>query len=201
MKIITNLVCLSIMFITTGVFAQSPLKVNPIMIDSSFDALSLEKLKMATQMLDSVLNSQAFKDGVTQLDLRIGNLGLTNNEILKLILSGANWYKDSTPDFAMDLHLMVFDKYRGAGNFGVTDMNTHVTATHRCFIWQSDVRCYAAHLAHEYMHEIGFLDEKTGVWPFRRKTSAVPYQIGNLINRLLGNQTPCVAIHSTCKKE
>jgi hypothetical protein len=48
------------------------------------------------------------------------------------------------------------------------------------------------------MHEIGFLDDRT--WAFGTKTKSVPYKIGNIIDTLIGNTTPCIAKDETCTK-
>ena len=179
-------------------FGQQRIKVNPIKVDSSFDEASLTKLDEAVKILDSIYNSEPFAQAVLNTDFNVGNFGLTNNQILELIRSGADNYKDKPKDYSIDLRVKVFNEYFGHGNFGITDMATRVTRTHRCYILHNDVKCYVSHLAHEYIHEIGFYDNKT--WLFGTKTKSVPYKIGNIVDALIGNRNPCVAKDETCSK-
>lgn len=179
-------------------YGQQKVKVNAIQIDRSFDSASLLKLQEAVNVLDSIYNSELFAQAVLHTDFNVGNFELTNYQILELIRSGADNYKGKPKDYSIDLRVKLFDEYYGHGNFGMTDVNTGVTSTHRCFILHNDVKCYISHLGHEYMHEIGFLDEKTHV--FGTKTKSVPYKIGNIIDTLIGNTALCIAKNELCTK-
>jgi hypothetical protein len=195
-NLLINLLLFFFIFKTT--YGQQRVKVNAIQVDSSFDSASLLKLQEAVKVLDSIYNSEAFAQAVLQTDFNVGNFGLTNYQILELIKSGADNYIDKPKDFSIDLRVKLFDEYFGHGNFGITDMKTRVTRTHRCYILHNDIKCFISHLGHEYMHEIGFLDVR--IWAFGTKTKSVPYKIGNIINTLIGNNTPCIAKDETCTK-
>lgn len=171
--------------------AQQKLRVNAIQVDSSFDQVSLAKLNEAVELLDSIFNSEKFAEAVRHTEFMFGNFSLTNYQILELIRSGADNYKDKPKDYSIDIRVKVFNEYFGHGNFGITDMDTRITRTHRCYILQNDVKCYASHLSHEYMHQIGFYDKKT--WVLGTKTKSVPYKIGNIVDALIGNTNPCIA--------
>jgi hypothetical protein len=193
-----SIILLSCSFILTIGYGQKRVQVNAIQVDGSFDSTSLNKLKEAVKILDSIYNSEVFANAVLKTDFNIGNFGLTNSQILELIRSGADNYKDKPKDYSIDLRVKVFNDYLGYDNFGITDMNTRITSTHRCYILHNDVKCYISHLAHEYMHEIGFYDERA--WAFGTKTKSVPYKIGNIIDTLIKNQTACIAKNESCTK-
>lgn len=177
-------------------FAQQRVKVNAIQVDSSFDQVSLSKLNEAVKILDIIFNSEEFARDVSHTEFSVGNFGLENYQILELIKSGADNYIGKPKDYSIDIRVKVFNEYFGHGNFGITDMGTRVTRTHRCYILKNDVKCYISHLAHEYMHEIGFYDNKT--WLLGTKTKSVPYKIGNIVDKLIENATPCIAKDETC---
>lgn len=178
--------------------AQQKVKINPIIIDNNFDDASLNKLNEAAKILDSVFNSNEFIKQVLATSFKVGNFGLSNGDILEIIKSGMDSLANKPKDYSIDIRVTVYDKYKGGDEFGRTNMNTHVTETHRCYILNNDVRCYASHLAHEYLHQIGFYDEKT--WIFGKKNKSVPYKIGDIVDRIIGNTNPCYAQHSTCTK-
>src|SRR6478735_6178461 len=123
-------------------YGQQRVNVNAIQVDSSFDSASLLKLQEAIKILDNIYNSEAFAQAVLHTDFNVGNFELTNYQILELIRSGADNYKDKPKDYSIDLRVKLFDEYFGHGNFGITDMNTRVTRTHRCYILHNDVKCY-----------------------------------------------------------
>jgi hypothetical protein len=175
--------------------------VRARVLNDSFDAVSEQRLNNSMQSLQEIFNSDEFKVLVRAADLSVGNRNLTNVQILQLILSGANNYKNAAPDGVIEFPVRVFDKYKGWGNFGTTFMkpsNARITETHRCYILNNSPECYTAHLAHEYMHLIGFTDKRDG-W-FGPKTNAVPYRIGNIVEELLGGNLGCSAQKTTCSK-
>jgi hypothetical protein len=179
-------------------FTQS-VKVTPIFIDDSFDSVSLSKLHDATKILQNVFNSEQFRTEMLASDFRVGAYKLKGSDIYEILMTGKNNYNNSPPDGSIDLRLKVFDEYFGFGNFGVTDMDNRVTRTHRCFILHNDLKCYVSHLAHEYMHQIGFYDERT--WRFGTKTKSVPYMVGDIVDKLIGNNLLCAAKDMKCSKQ
>lgn len=168
------------------------------MMDDSFDATSKRKLDEASIILENVINSNDFAEHVLATNFKVGNFGLSNTSILELIKSGMDSIALKPKDYSIDIRVLLYDDYKGGLEFGRTDMKTHITETHRCFIVNNDVKCYVSHLAHEYLHQIGFYDERT--WIFGKKTKSVPYKIGNIVNRIIDNGNICSAKPSTCKK-
>ncbi|WP_411973681.1 hypothetical protein ACLCDV_10960 [Sphingobacterium sp. Lzh-3] len=191
------LLCSWLLFCLKIAFAQQQTTVVRIIeVDNSFDKESRLKLHAAAKEFEAILNSEAFAREVLHEKFNVGNNGLSSAEIYELIISGINDYKSNSKDYSIDLHLSVFDKYVGSRNFGKTDMNTRITSTHRCFILNNNVKCYTSHLAHEYMHQIGFYDKRK--WLVGTKTQSVPYKIGNIINKLTGNLENCSAVKKNC---
>lgn len=193
-KIILTALTLLLLF-ENPTFCQQQVKVNAIQVDASFDPVSLSKLNEAVTLLESIFNSEEFARAVCHTEFNLGIFGLANYQILELIKSGNDNYKNKPKDYSIEIKVKVFNEYFGHGNFGFTDPASRITRTHRCYILHNDVKCYVSHLAHEYMHQIGFYDKKT--WFLGTKTKSVPYKIGKIVDALLGNVTPCLAKDET----
>ena len=192
-------ILLLLVYLSVLLSAQSfHLKITVVQNDN-FDAVSLKKLDSAITILDSVFNSNEFRKELSKINFNVGNRGLTNDEIATMILTGQDDVGEPQ-DSSIDLRLRVYDNYKGGNEFGNTGMKTRVTSTHRCYILNNNVECYVSHLAHEYMHQIGFYDVKSWKGFKRTKTGSVPYKVGNLVSRLIKNSSHCVAQHSNCSK-
>ena len=193
------LIGIFVLFFASVAFSQNRTTVKFIKVDDSFDNETSEILDFAIKELERIFNTAEFKEEVLKAKLKVGNKGFSNLQIYELIMSGENKRMKEPKDYSIDIRLKVFDEYFGHGNFGITNMTTRVTRTHRCFILENDVKCYISHLAHEYMHQIGFVDKRT--WLFGKKTKSVPYKIGNIVDKLIDNKNSCLAKKKTCKKE
>lgn len=180
--------------------AQQQLKIKVIFTDSSFDDASKAKLYQAVALLDSVYNSKAFGELVLAENFNVGNHNLSSADILELVRSGMDNYKGALKDYSMDLRLNVYDFYKGGKEYGNTKMKSRITSTHRCYILKNDFTCYATHLAHEYMHEIGFYDVKSWDGIKRIKTNSVPYKIGRIVTKIINKPNKCSYQTTTCKK-
>lgn len=179
-----------------GTLSYAQVNVQAIKMNNSFDSTSSTILDSAIQELEQVFNSEEFKQMVLCETFNVGNYNFSSRDIYKLIVSGKDNYENKPNDNSIDIRVTVFDKYAGSGNFGITNMTSRVTTTHRCYILNNPQKCYTSHLAHEYMHQIGFYDERT--WLFGKKTSSVPYKIGRIIDKLINNDAKCFAIKETC---
>ena len=198
MKIKISTILVSIVF-TSIAYSQNHVVVNSIKVDESFDDISASRLQQAVKELENIFNSEEFARAVLHEKFNVGNKNLTSTQIYELIVSGMNNYKDAPKDYSIDLKVRVFDDYIGHENFGTTDMKTRITSTHRCFILKNDIKCYISHLAHEYMHQIGFLDDRT--WWFGTKTKSVPYKIGDIVAKLIDAPKNCHFVNTTCPKQ
>lgn len=191
-----------IQFVPLDSDAQSkPIEIMIVQMDN-FDSKSKKKLDSAVVILETVINSSEFRNQLSKINFKTGNRGLTNKEIIQMILTGQNDIGEYQ-DYVMDLRLRLYDDFVGGDEFGHTGMSSRITSTHRCYILNNDVKCYVSHLAHEYMHQIGFRDEKTRTGLFKwTKTKSVPYKIGRLVEKFIDNKNKCIAQHDkSCTNE
>lgn len=130
-----------------------------------------------------VLNSVEFRWAVLQAKFTETN-GLTNKEIYDLIISGAD--KDREPDFMLDIYVHSYQKKNRVKKnrvLGYTYMSTYKTWINRRYLADldpkrpDDVRHLAGHIAHEAMHNMGFMHNHD-------KYSSVPYVIGRIVRNL-----------------
>jgi hypothetical protein len=189
---------LTILILFCSLISFSQVRVQAVKVDESFDAESSAILDTSIRELEQVFNSEEFKQMVLNETFDVGNFNLSSEDIYGLIISGKDNYIDKPEDNSIDIRVRIFDKYAGSGNFGFTDMQTRITKTHRCYILKNSQKCYTSHLAHEYMHQIGFYDKRT--WLFGKKTSSVPYKIGRIVDELIENDAKCFAKKETCSK-
>lgn len=193
-----NKLILTTLTVFYSTVSLSQVRVQTIKVDDSFDTTSSAILDTTIKELEGVFNSKEFKQTVIDETFNVGNYGLSSKDIYELIISGKDNYIDKPKDNSIDIRVRVFDEYAGSGNFGFTNMKTRVTRTHRCYILKNLQKCYTSHLAHEYMHQIGFYDKRT--WLFGKKTSSVPYKIGRIVDELIENDAKCFAKKETCSK-
>lgn len=201
MRLIANILCVAFSAILFGtpVYAQpASVSVTATQLDNSFDSASQAKLNEAISMLSDIFNSEKFAQKILHAQLRFANRSQSRVDIFTMVVTGMNDI-NSSKDGAVTIKVKLFDEYAGHGNFGITDMETRETRTHRCYVLNNDVKCYASHLAHEYMHQIGFLDKKRFVL-FGTKDRSVPYVVGDIVDELLDNKSKCVAIEQTCNR-
>ena len=180
-------------------FGQESIHIH-MQPDSTFDLASQQKLQEAAKILELALNSNEFKQMVLDENFNVGNNNLSSEEIYALLVGGQDNYINAEKDGELNFRLSVFDapfKKKNNDNFGVTNMTTRVTRTHRCFILNNDIKCYASHIMHEYMHQIGFIDKRSFLG-LGKKTNSVPYKIGRIVDKLIGNPTSCIAQQGTC---
>jgi hypothetical protein len=149
-------------------------------------------LSIALPLIDSVINTQAFRDGI--LKARFVNArGVSNTEIYEMYVSGKE-VKSNAANDTMDLYLETYPDQNG-DNIGTTYGSRRIVSS-QAYIRRNGARCYAAHLIHEYTHTIGI-----GTTGFghrhrvlsrrqrREKCQSVPYIIGDLARKILGLQT------------
>lgn len=176
----------AILCVLTGTASAQIIKVEET---KNYDVQSLAKLKIAVQLLDSILATDAFKQNVLNASF-IGTNGRSNQEIYDHLMSGNSKY-DNSGDRTINLYLAAYNKYAGGGELGKTVGK--VTSTHRCFILRNDVRCLARHLIHEYMHVQGYHHYKSQ----KPKSKTVPYVIGDMVRTMLAGPF-CSAIKDNC---
>lgn len=149
-------------------------------------------LNLALPLIDSVVNSMAFREGILNAKF-VNNENLSNVEILSLILTGKEVHFHRSND-TMDLFLETYPDQSG-DNIGTTYDSKRIVSS-EAYIIRNGERCYAAHIIHEYCHTIG-----NGRYGFshrhrvltrrqrREKCQSVPYIIGDLARKILSVQT------------
>ncbi len=152
-----------------------------------FNETEKKKASKSINLLENIINTQEFKEAVlkvpsfskNKIKRKTGNKKYSNQEILDLILSGEDLKNPA--DNIINLNL---DLYNGEKNeIGHTNMNTLTISTYQGYFNKKDIKLYAAHLLHEYMHIIGFIHGRFDIFGKRYKT--VPYRIGKLTYSLL----------------
>lgn len=137
-------------------------------------------LQVALHLLDSIVNTDSFAARMNSATFKRNN-GLSNKEILDRYRSGN---ENGVADNIINLRLDVYPGYAGGGEVGHTT-GDNVTHTYQEYITRNGAACYAAHLAHEYAHVLGFSHPR---FRFLGNTKAlsVPYVIGDIVAGLLG---------------
>lgn len=141
-------------------------------------------LKVAVRLLDSVINSDKFAEKVHAATFK-RNKDSSNDAILQLIRSGK---EDDKADYIVNLKLEVYYDYAGGSEVGNTTAD-NITHTYQEYITKNGAACYAAHIAHEYCHVLGFTHPKFHFLG-NVKASSVPYVIGDIVAEILGAECP-----------
>ena len=105
---------------------------------------------------------------------------MTNEEVYEHFMSGSETHAPEA-DHKMNLILEAWERKRCTSTVGKTDMVSGRIATYKCWLERFEPYNYAAHLAHEYCHALGF-------WHNRRRTASgsVPYAVGKYIEQIAG---------------
>lgn len=149
-------------------------------------------LNIALPLIDSVINTLAFGEGILNAKF-INTQNQLNTDILTLFLSGKEIHFNHAND-TIDLVLETYPDQNG-DNIGTTYGSKRIVSS-EAYILRNGARCYAAHIIHEYCHTIGngsigfghrhrVLSKKQR----REKCQSVPYIIGDLARKILGIQT------------
>src|SRR6218665_547567 len=149
--------CLLIFFTLIGflAIAQRHTYVR-VVSKKNFNAKTDSVLRAALPLIDSVINSPAFREGILQAKF-LNAKELANADILRLLLSGKEVHGDG-PNDTLDLVLETYPDQNG-DNIGTTYGSKRIVSS-EAYILRNGARCYAAHIIHEYCHTIG--DEESG---------------------------------------
>jgi hypothetical protein len=159
---------------------------------TGYSAAEKQKLQQATDLLAKVLNSQEFKDGVLSATFE-GRPGFASEtrspqEVYEAIRRGQENY-DATDDGEVDLNLNLRELgwfKRHVVGYGTEGGDT--ITTNRRFFSNFTPAEMAGHLAHEWLHKAGFEHDYQ---PTARRPDSVPYELGELIEKLAkGPLTP-----------
>lgn len=167
----------------TPVTTTTPLTVK-------FDGLSgfsnelREKVIAASQKLEVVLASKAFKSAVLNHTYKgkkqfVQNGGLTNEQIYRSIMIGREKLHKEI-DYTMNLTLQTYyeDSLTIAYTYSWSDLIYVNTKWYDRF-GQSQI---ASNLTHEWLHKVGFAHDYSNT---SRRPYSVPYGVGNIVEALV----------------
>lgn len=150
------------------------------------------KLDQATTLLANVLNSQQFKDAVLAARFD-GKPGFASDdrspaEVYATIRAAKESFTDQA-DGVVNMNLELRDlSWFQRHVVGYTTPGSDTLTTNRRFYSGMDAAEIAGHLGHEWLHSVGFEHDFNAT---ARRPSSVPYEVGELIERLArGPLTP-----------
>jgi hypothetical protein len=157
------------------------LRVVPMKIEA-FSGDGHQKLRQAFEVLERVVNSDAFKERVINFRNSKGerafasNLGLSNEEIYLKFMEGRETLQDNTPG-EMNFFLKQYNR-PWSKVIGYTSGNTNVISINYKYFKNFRPHEVAANLAHEWTHKLG-LDHRSA-----SEHDSVPYAIGYIVGQL-----------------
>lgn len=168
---------------TTPARGQAPTQFKVVKA-GGFSPVTDSLLTQALLLLNQHFFSPEFEQEIIKARMKI-TLGLTPAQIRARI---------TAPDAGNSIlmRLEVYPAYAGGDEVGVTISNpdgSHLTRTYEGYILEHGAKCYAAHLAHEYCHWVGFWHPRFKFLGNRKRLS-VPYVIGDLLAARLGADCP-----------
>lgn len=150
------------------------------------------KLDQATKLIGDVLNSREFRDAVLS-NTYAGKPGFADEtkspqEIYAAIRAAKeNFTSEADGEVDLNVNLKTFSWFQRK-TVGYTTPDSDTITTNRRFFSGYDAPEVAGHLAHEWLHKLGFEHDfqATADRPY-----SVPYKLGDLIERLArGPLTP-----------
>lgn len=149
-----------------------------------FNEAQEEKIYEAVELIKKVIASEEFKSKVLAKQYNgertyVDNGGLSNSQIYKRILGGAERVGNTLKNNTMDLDLQVY--YEVSPTIGYTYPNTTRIFMNSKFLNKHDPWQVTDNLMHEWLHKLGF---KHAVERTDGRAHSVPYSIGYLMRDL-----------------
>jgi hypothetical protein len=163
-------------FIQTGHLAVRPMEVK------GFSGESLDKMNKAFEVLETVVNTEEFKNRVINFKNDKGerafasNKGKSNEEIYAQFMDGRETLQPNTPG-EMNFFLKLYNK-SWSKVIGYTDGSTNVININWKFFKNFQPSDVAGNLAHEWTHKIGF-DHTSAA-----EHDSAPYAIGYIVREM-----------------
>ena len=160
---------------------------------TGFSAAERQKLDAATQKLTEVLNSREFRDGVLNATFA-GHAGYSSEsrspaEVYATIRAAKENFT-AAPNGEVDINLSLQNFSWFQRNIvGYTTESSDTLTTNRKFFSAYTPAEVAGHIAHEWLHKLGFEHDFKAT---ARRPDSVPYEVGELVERLAtsGHLTP-----------
>ena len=159
---------------------------------TGYTAPERQKLEQATKLIADVLNSREFRDAVLSAEFA-GKPGFANEtrspkDVYAAIRAAQESYTDGA-DGEVDLNVKLENfSWFQRKTVGYTTESSDTLTTNRRFFSGFEPSEVAGHLAHEWLHKLGFEHDFK---PTARRPDSVPYELGELVERLAqGPLTP-----------
>ena len=159
---------------------------------TGYTAAERQKLDGATKLMADVLNSREFRDAVFGAEFA-GKPGFASDtrspqEVYATIRAAKENYTDGA-DGEVDLNLKLENfSWFQRHTVGYATESSDTLTTNRRFFSGFDQNEVAGHLAHEWLHKLGFEHDFQST---ARRPDSVPYELGELVERLAkGALTP-----------
>ena len=183
--------CLTILM---GLFFPFRLKADSTKVDKitwdarirmiNFEPHQEEKVFKAVRLLKKIITSDEFKTRIINFNYKgnknfVDNKGISNLEVYKKILEGAEQIGNTSPNNLMDVELELY--HQSTTTIGYTYPDTSRIWINKKYFTRYSPAKVADNLMHEWMHKLGFTHEAK--WSKDRDNS-VPYAIGYLVEEL-----------------
>ncbi|MBS1153605.1 MAG: hypothetical protein H6Q89_5303 [Myxococcaceae bacterium] len=155
-----------------------------------FSVAEREKLDAATLRLTEVLNSREFRDGVLSATFG-GKQGYASesrnpSEVYAAIRAAKeNFTASADGEVDLNVSLQSFSWFQ-RNLVGYTTESSDTLTTNRRFFSSYSPAEVAGHLAHEWLHKLGFEHDFKAT---ARRPDSVPYEVGELVERLAASGT------------
>lgn len=161
----------------------------------NYSGARLVKLQSALKQLQSVLNSQQFKDAVLNYttdgkptfsfkkNLFHSFEIYTNKQVFEMIQQ-AHEVPGNVTDGSVDLYLELLNG-GGGSTVGYGNPGNETIYTYSEWFDAQTEASIADHIAHEWTHKIGF-DHAKYAWQDKNRDRSVPYGIGELVRGFCG---------------
>jgi len=191
MKVLKMMMLVLTMCVPAMAQSQQPLLMN-IHTAENFSNQQYNKLMQAKELIETIINSAAFKSRVLNFAYNgiqgfVQNNGMSNQQVYEYLMSGAEKYPSQTgADQFMDYDLVLYKPkwYQSKKVLGYTSQDTNIIHVNKKFFNDAEVNQIAMNLVHEWTHKMGFDHDFKRT---SRRPSSVPYGIGYII-RDLGNK-------------
>lgn len=143
-----------------------------------------DKVKQAVEIIKKVITTKEFKDRVIHYTYNgkkqfVDNDGLSNEDVYRKLLDGAEIVGNTTKNNTMDVELELY--HQTTKTIGYTYPNTVRIWMNKKYFNNYTPEKVADNLMHEWMHKLGFTHATQ--WSKDRDHS-VPYAIGYIIEEL-----------------
>ncbi len=159
---------------------------------TGYSTTERQKLDQATKLMADVLNSKEFRDAVLSAEFD-GKPGFASDdrsptEVYATIRAAKENYTDAADgEVDLNLNLENFSWFQ-RNVVGYTTESSDTLTTNRKFFSGYDATEVAGHLAHEWLHKLGFEHDFKAT---ARRPDSVPYELGELVEKLAkGPLTP-----------